>query len=94
MEAEYLNLMKKVMEEGSDRGDRTKTGVRSIFGHQMRFDLSQGFPLLTTKRVAFGLVKSELLWFLKGDTNIKYLLDHGNHIWDEWAFENLSLIHI
>ena len=88
MEAEYLNLMKKVMEEGSDRGDRTKTGVRSIFGHQMRFDLSQGFPLLTTKRVAFGLVKSELLWFLKGDTNIKYLLDHGNHIWDEWAFEN------
>src|SRR5699024_5578131 len=60
---------------------------RSVFGHQMRFDLSKGFPLLTTKRVSFNLIKSELLWFLKGDTNIKYLLEHNNHIWDEWAFK-------
>lgn len=87
MEQAYLELIQRVLDEGSDRGDRTGTGVRSVFGHQMRFDLSKGFPLLTTKRVAFGLVKSELLWFLKGDTNIKYLLEHNNHIWDEWAFK-------
>lgn len=87
MESEYLTLMQCILLEGLDRDDRTGTGTRSIFGHQMRFDLQKGFPLLTTKRVAFNLIKSELLWFLKGDTNIKYLLEQNNHIWDEWAFE-------
>ncbi|WP_208559962.1 thymidylate synthase [Marinilactibacillus kalidii] len=87
MEQEYLNLAKRILEEGSIRDDRTGTGTKSVFGHQMRFDLQKGFPLLTTKRVYFKLIKSELLWFLKGDTNIKYLLEHNNHIWDEWAFE-------
>lgn len=87
MEQAYLDLGRKVLAEGNDKSDRTGTGTRSVFGHQMRFDLSQGFPLLTTKRVPFGLIKSELLWFLKGDTNIRYLLEHNNHIWDEWAFE-------
>mgnify|MGYP001940115318 CR=1 FL=1 len=87
MEQEYLALLERIMDEGVDRGDRTGTGTRSVFGHQMRFDLSKGFPLLTTKRVSFNLIKSELLWFLKGDTNIKYLLEHNNHIWDEWAFK-------
>lgn len=87
MEQEYLALGRKILEEGHVKADRTGTGTKSIFGYQMRFDLSQGFPLLTTKRVPFHLVKSELLWFLKGDTNIRYLLEHNNHIWDEWAFE-------
>jgi thymidylate synthase len=87
MEQAYLDLGRKILAEGNDKSDRTRTGTRSVFGHQMRFDLSQGFPLLTTKRVPFGLIKSELLWFLKGDTNIRYLLEHNNHIWDEWAFE-------
>ena len=87
MEQSYLDLCRKVMMEGTEKMDRTGTGTKSIFGHQMRFDLQEGFPLLTTKRVPFGLIKSELLWFLKGDTNIKYLLEHNNHIWDEWAFE-------
>lgn len=87
MEQEYLQLAEKILTEGHVKGDRTGTGTKSLFGYQMRFDLSQGFPLLTTKRVAFGLIKSELLWFLKGETNIKYLLEHNNHIWDEWAFE-------
>ncbi|WP_207695011.1 thymidylate synthase [Enterococcus sp. DIV0212c] len=87
MEEAYLALGRKILEEGHLKEDRTGTGTRSIFGHQMRFDLSEGFPLLTTKRVPFGLIKSELLWFLKGDTNIRYLLQHNNHIWDEWAFE-------
>lgn len=87
MEKEYLALGKRVLETGNLKTDRTGTGTKSIFGHQMRFDLSKGFPLLTTKRVPFGLIKSELLWFIKGDTNIRYLLEHNNHIWDEWAFE-------
>lgn len=87
MEEAYLDLGKKILTEGHEKDDRTGTGTLSIFGYQMRFDLSQGFPLLTTKRVPFGLIKSELLWFLKGDTNIRYLLQHNNHIWDEWAFE-------
>ena len=87
MEQAYLDLGRKILAEGNDKSDRIGTGTRSVFGHQMRFDLSQGFPLLTTKRVPFGLIKSELLWFLKGDTNIRYLLEHNNHIWDEWAFE-------
>lgn len=87
MEQAYLDLAQRVLDEGVVRGDRTGTGTKSVFGHQMRFDLSKGFPLLTTKRVAFRLIKSELLWFLKGDTNIRYLLENNNHIWDEWAFE-------
>lgn len=84
---QYLKLAQKILDEGITKDDRTGVGTKSIFGHQMRFDLQEGFPLLTTKRVAFGLIKSELLWFLKGDTNIRYLLEHKNHIWDEWAFE-------
>lgn len=84
---QYLELAQKILDEGITKDDRTGVGTKSIFGHQMRFDLQEGFPLLTTKRVAFGLIKSELLWFLKGDTNIRYLLEHKNHIWDEWAFE-------
>lgn len=87
MEEAYLNLAREILAKGHVKTDRTGTGTKSIFGYQMRFDLSQGFPLLTTKKVPFGLIKSELLWFLKGDTNIKYLLEHKNHIWDEWAFE-------
>ncbi|KRM67879.1 thymidylate synthase [Apilactobacillus ozensis DSM 23829 = JCM 17196] len=88
LEDAYLNLEKYVLNDGHFKGDRTGTGTISTFGYQMRFDLSKGFPLLTTKKVPFGLIKSELLWFLKGDTNIKYLLQHKNHIWDEWAFKN------
>ncbi|MBM6613748.1 thymidylate synthase [Desemzia sp. RIT804] len=87
MEEAYLALARKILAEGTVKSDRTGTGTKSIFGHQMRFDLQEGFPLLTTKRVPFGLIKSELLWFIKGDTNIRYLLEHNNHIWDEWAFE-------
>lgn len=84
---QYLDLAQTILDDGIIKGDRTGVGTKSIFGHQMHFDLQEGFPLLTTKRVAFGLIKSELLWFLKGDTNIRYLLEHNNHIWDEWAFE-------
>lgn len=83
----YLNLLENILENGVQSNDRTGVGTKSIFGPQMRFDLSKGFPLLTTKRVPFGLIKSELLWFLRGDTNIKYLLEHNNHIWDEWGFD-------
>ncbi|WP_425402114.1 thymidylate synthase [Halalkalibacillus halophilus] len=84
----YLQLCQHVMKEGKDRSDRTGVGTRSLFGHQMRFDLTEGFPLLTTKKVPFKLIVSELLWFLKGDTNIRYLLQHNNNIWNEWAFKN------
>ena len=87
MEKEYLDLARRILAEGTVREDRTGTGTKSVFGHQMRFDLQKGFPLLTTKRVYFKLIKSELLWFLKGDTNIRFLLENNNHIWDEWAFE-------
>ncbi|GEK91586.1 thymidylate synthase [Alkalibacterium kapii] len=87
MEKEYLDLAERILNEGTERNDRTGTGTKSIFGHQMRFDLQKGFPLLTTKRVYFKLIKSELLWFLKGDTNIRFLLENNNHIWDEWAFQ-------
>lgn len=86
-EQQYLDLARYVLEHGHEKGDRTGTGTRSVFGYQMRFDLQKGFPILTTKKVAFGLVKSELLWFLRGDTNIRFLLQHKNHIWDEWAFK-------
>lgn len=88
LETPYLNLLKEIMTTGNDRSDRTGTGTRSIFGAQMRFDLQAGFPIITTKKVPFGLIKSELLWFLRGDTNIRFLLAHHNHIWDEWAFKN------
>ena len=84
---QYLELLEKIKQEGIEKSARTGTGTKSIFGYQMRFDLSKGFPILTTKRVPFGLIKSELLWFIKGDTNIRYLLQHNNHIWDEWAFK-------
>lgn len=85
---QYQALVENILKDGTDRTDRTGVGTRSIFGYQMRFDLTKGFPMVTTKRVPFGLIKSELLWFLKGDTNIRYLLEHNNHIWDEWAFKN------
>ncbi|AUJ29840.1 MAG: thymidylate synthase [Liquorilactobacillus hordei] len=87
LEAPYLQLINDILEKGHQKMDRTGTGTKSLFGYQMRFDLSQGFPLLTTKKIAFGLIKSELLWFLRGDTNIRFLLQHKNHIWDEWAFK-------
>lgn len=83
----YLQLLQHILDNGTDKSDRTGTGTRSVFGYQMRFDLAKGFPLLTTKRVGFKTVASELLWFIKGDTNIRYLLKHKNHIWDEWAFK-------
>lgn len=86
-EQTYLDLARTILETGHYKEDRTNTGTYSLFGYQMRFDLNEGFPLLTTKKVPFGLIKSELLWFLKGDSNIRYLLQHNNHIWDEWAFE-------
>ena len=84
---QYQELVRKILEEGHVKTDRTGVGTKSLFGYQMRFDLSQGFPMVTTKRVPFGLIKSELLWFLRGDTNVRYLLEHNNHIWDEWAFK-------
>lgn len=82
---QYLQLLKKVMEEGSDRGDRTGTGTRSIFGHQMRFDLEDGFPVLTTKKLHLRSIIIELLWFLRGETNIAWLKENKVSIWDEWA---------
>ncbi len=87
----YLDLLDKILREGAERPDRTGTGVLSIFGYQMRFDLSKGFPLLTTKKVHFKSVVYELLWFLRGDTNIKWLNKHGVRIWNEWADEKGEL---
>lgn len=91
MNIQYENLLRKVLTEGTHKDDRTGTGTTSLFGEQMRFNLSEGFPLITTKRVYFKGVVHELLWFLNGESNIKYLVDNDVHIWDEWADEDGEL---
>ena len=88
---QYLDLLSDIMEHGIDKMDRTGVGTRSVFGRQLRFDLTKGFPLLTTKKLYTRAIIHELLWFLKGDTNIKYLHDNKVTIWDEWADENGDL---
>lgn len=88
LEQQYLDLLQKILDTGSDRMDRTWIGTRSIFGHQMRFDLSKWFPLLTTKKVYIKAIIHELLWFISGDTNIRYLVQNNVKIWNEWAFSN------
>ncbi|MDN5200066.1 thymidylate synthase [Fulvivirgaceae bacterium BMA10] len=88
---QYLDLIQRILDTGTKKEDRTGTGTLSVFGHQMRFDLSEGFPLVTTKKVHMRSITHELLWFLKGDTNIQYLKDNGVSIWDEWADEEGNL---
>lgn len=87
IDQEYHSLLKKIMNDSRFKDDRTGTGTYSIFGYQMRFDMEEGFPMLTTKKVLFRLVATELLWFIRGDTNIKFLLEYNNNIWNEWAFK-------
>jgi len=88
---QYHELMQRILDEGVQKGDRTGTGTKSVFGHQMRFDLSKGFPVVTTKKLHLRSIIYELLWFLRGDSNINYLKDNGVSIWDEWADENGEL---